>query len=77
MVGITDREVVLKKAIIKDYPTKGAMMVHITSTEHRSIPENEKAARAKIIFGGIVLHPEEEKTSANVILKVEVGGILP
>ena len=59
MIGITNRDLLVQKTSIRDYPDPGMLIIHIQSTEHKECPPDGSGdfIRAKVVFGGLILRP--------------------
>jgi hypothetical protein len=76
--GLTRRDFLQRRSVIRDYPEQNTIIMHFKSMEHPAMPVRKKIIRADTIISGYILRPiSESRCSLTIISQNDVKGVIP
>jgi len=77
-LGVSNRDFVQKRQMIRDYPTPGAITLHFKSVENSKFPIVKKTVRGETSISGYVLEPiGTTGTKLTLVSQNDIKGLLP
>ena len=76
--GITKRDWVQRRIVIRDWPEPGMLIMHFISMDHPDMPPRKGVIRAETIISGYILRPVTENScTVTIISQNDIKGLIP
>jgi hypothetical protein len=77
-IGITKRDWLQKRILIRDYPGPGCICLYFISVEDDSMPPKPKVIRAETLISGYIIRPTiDNKSVITIITSNDIKGLIP
>jgi len=77
-MGVSNRDFVQKRQMVRDYPTPGAITLHFKSVVHPKFPVVKKIVRGETSISGYILEPiGATGTKLTLVSQNDIKGLIP